>query len=80
MSRAMAGMGINLAASATITQLLEGKPSFDHVTPFGHQRDAFRDDIVRGQTEKLAIFFIMKISSGMRPCMQRWELREWKQS
>jgi len=50
--RAMAGMGINLAASATITQLLEGKPSFDHVTPFGHQRDAFRDDIVRGQTEK----------------------------
>ena len=45
-------MGINLAASTTMTQLLGGEPSVEQVTPFSHQRDAFRDDIVRAQTEK----------------------------
>ena len=48
----MAGLGLNLSATASLEELLEGERSGEQVTPFTPQVDAFRNSYARSQVEE----------------------------
>ena len=58
----MAGLGLNLSATASLEELLEGERSGEAVTPFTPQVDAFRNTYARSQVEeKLVAEFVVSL-------------------
>ena len=45
----MAGLGLNLSATASLGELLGGERSEEEVAPFTPQQDAFRDTYARSE-------------------------------
>ena len=50
--RFMAGLGLNMSATASLEELLKGVRSREQVTPFTPQVDAFRNTYARTEVEE----------------------------